>query len=79
MWALEGSLERTVNSTHYVSLYYIPGGCEHMNAKLTHVFFESESAAKVFAAKWQNIPEMAMIGNIEDYDRIVKTCRMVYQ
>jgi len=79
MWSLEGSLERTEKTTHYVSLWYIPGGCAYSNAKPCVVFFEDEGAAKVFERKWSSPPEMAMIGTIEDYDRVKETCKRVFQ
>lgn len=79
MWSLEGSLERTEKTTHYVSLWYIPGGYDYVNAKVVTVFFEDESSATIFTKKWENGQEMATLGLIEDYDRIKEVCTTVYE
>ena len=76
---LEGSLERTARTTHYVSMWYIPGGCDYTNAKPAVLFFNKEETAKAFAAKWSAHPELAMAGPISDYDRVRSACVNVYE
>lgn len=76
---VEGSLERQTNSTHYVSMWYIPGGWDYVNAKSVVLFFSNENLATAFTKKWEAAPEYAEVGPISDYDRIRMTCEQVYQ
>ena len=79
MWSLEGDLEQKYTSTHVVSLWYIPKGVEYDNAKVVHVFFDSENTATIFAKKWSTFPQFAEVFTIEDYTKIRKVCTDVYQ
>jgi hypothetical protein len=79
MWALEGSLERTEDTTHVVSLWYIPGGYDYINAKAVEVYFTSKETAEVFSKKWSSPPEMSFCTPIEEYNEFKERCKRAYE
>lgn len=59
-----GSLIRTEEHTHAVSLWHIPGGCEYHLARLVIVFFLNETDANNFARPNLMPPEIADVTDL---------------
>lgn len=58
---LGGSVDKTPSSTHMVSLWYIPGGCDYSNAEIREIFFDNAESAERFHKLYDCLPEMAAI------------------
>lgn len=64
---------RNLDTTHVVSWWHIPGGCDYHNATPCIAFFDNKEAAKEFAReKGDYPPEMATVYTIEQYDASTK-------
>lgn len=61
-----GTTSREVDSTHVVSLWYIPGGWDYSNALAVAAYFKDGVAALAFADSWSAPPEMASIHDLSD-------------
>ena len=57
---------RQKDTTHVVSFWHIPGGCDYSNAEVFYAYFSEEEKARAFAKKYENIPEMANLITIEN-------------
>lgn len=54
--------ERKSTSTHYVSYWYVPGGCDYSNAFTVKEYYDSEAEALERAAEiGEEPPEMAIV------------------
>jgi hypothetical protein len=56
-----GYVDKTSTSTHMVSLWYIPGGCDYSNAEVREFFFDNAYNAELFQKLYDCLPEMAVI------------------
>lgn len=56
-----GYVDKTPASTHMVSLWYIPGGCDYSNAEVREIFFDNADGAERFQKLYDCLPEMAMV------------------
>ncbi len=56
-----GSQTPNSETKFYVSLWYIPGGCDYNNARVVKGYFAEEEKANEFANKYIAPPEMAMV------------------
>ena len=65
----KGTAQRQPDSTHVVSMWHIPGGCDYSNAYPINVFFSDEDAARMLFNRYNCCPEMAMLLTIEEHDR----------
>ena len=67
---LTASLERTPETTHVVSRWYIPGGSDYTGAVPMTLFFSEEAEASAYTAKYEQCPEMASMMTIAEHDEI---------
>ncbi len=65
-----GHPQRQDNTSHVVSFWHIPGGCDYSNAEVHLAYFSNEQQAKVFENKYAAMPEMAACATIEYHDVI---------
>lgn len=68
---ITGTLERQKDSTHVVSINYCPQGYDRYNQMRLPVFFPGEQAAREFADKWKNMPEMASVLTLDHHDILI--------
>lgn len=64
--------EPEADTTHVVSMWYIPGGFDYSSARVLCQCFPSEQLAKEFEKRWDQIPEMAVTMTVEEYREIKK-------
>jgi hypothetical protein len=58
---LGGYFDKKSSSTHMVSLWHIPGGCDYNNAEVREIFFDNAESAERFQKMYDCLPEMAMV------------------
>lgn len=65
---LKGTLVRKSDSRYAVNLWYIPGGCDYVNARAIVGFWSEEhkAIAETFQQKYQYPGEMALMKDLED-------------
>jgi hypothetical protein len=63
-----GTYKRQPDTTHAVSYWHIPGGCDYINALAVDMYFSNEAKAVEFTEKHRNPPEMAILKTIEEHD-----------
>lgn len=51
---------RQPSSVAKVCYWYIPGGCDYVNAQAVEIFFDDLSLAEKLAKRYSDQPEMAM-------------------
>jgi len=59
IFSFGGTLEPSVETTHAVSYWYIPGGWDYQNAEVLIRYFPNQELAEKFVKKYENPPEMA--------------------
>ena len=59
--SLGGQFKPGPASTHYVSIWHLPGGVDVNNARTVEVYFDDLESAKQFEQKYKAAPEMACI------------------
>ena len=65
---LKGSLVRKSDSRYAVSVWYIPGGCDYVNAVAVAGFWseEEKANAEAFQKKHEHPPELANLVDLAD-------------
>lgn len=64
--AAGASQERDATHKFVVSLWYIPGSCDYVNARVCKFFFVDREPAEEFSRRWSNPPEMADCYDLSD-------------
>lgn len=65
-----GAFDRKPDSTHVVSMWYVPSGTDYTAAKPITVYFSDGKQAETFTRSWENLPEMALCLDIGHHDMI---------